>query len=276
MKERFKQFIRSNRWFKWVPNFLTICNSLCGFAAILYMLRAYEVSVRRPDATLDVFAVSAVVIFGAMVFDALDGFAARIFNAASMHGIQMDSLSDMVTFGVAPAVLVAVMTHSLRAWSLGRGQEILVYLLCSVYIGCAALRLATYNVHAMIEKKSSDKFSGLPSPGAASAICVTVLFAQNCSFDLARIAFVLPLYAAVLGLLMVCPVPYTHVGKWLTSVHRNRKRAVVVLILAGILIVFRVNGLMVLVTGYILSGPAAALAGKLFRREPSEPLNRQA
>ena len=92
-----------------------------------------------------------------MVFDALDGFAARIFNAASMHGIQMDSLADMTTFGVAPAVLCAVLTHSLKGTALT--EQLSVYLLCSVYLGGAALRLATYNVHAMEEHKSSNYFS---------------------------------------------------------------------------------------------------------------------
>ena len=123
MKQRFRELIKTNRWLKCVPNSLTLCNSLCGFAAILYTLRAYERFYNSSNA-LSVFATSAVLICCAMIFDAFDGFAARLFNAASMHGIQMDSLADMVTFGVAPATLVAIMTHSLRDWDLNRTQEI--------------------------------------------------------------------------------------------------------------------------------------------------------
>ena len=113
VKKQFKSLIDRNRWFKSVPNALTLCNSICGFGAILYTLRAYS----SPQGVTDVFAVSAWIIIFAMFFDAMDGFAARIFNAASMKGIQMDSLADMVTFGVAPATLVAIMSYCLQAMS---------------------------------------------------------------------------------------------------------------------------------------------------------------
>ena len=173
VKKRFKTLIERNRWFKSVPNALTLCNSVCGFGAILYTLRAYSSS----RGVTDVFAISACIILFAMVFDALDGFAARIFNAASMKGIQMDSLADMVTFGVAPATLVAIMAHHLKQMS--NSQYLIVCGLAAVYLGGAALRLATYNVHAMLEKKSSDKFTGLPTPGAAAAICSIVIFCNT-------------------------------------------------------------------------------------------------
>ena len=267
MKERFKRLIERNRWLKAVPNSLTLCNSLCGFAAILFTLRAYERGM-MPDTGAEIFAASAWIILFAMVFDALDGFAARIFNAASMHGVQMDSLADMVTFGVAPATVVAIMTHSLR--ELSRTQEIVVYLLCSVYLGCAALRLATYNVHAILNKKSGDKFTGLPSPGGAAAICSVVMFAEHTSIDIARLALVLPAYAAVLGLLMVSNIPYLHFGKWLLSIRRNRKRLLLLIVMLLIILLSQANGLLLLVTLYIFSGPAAYLFHLIHRSEPSE------
>ncbi len=263
MKQRFRTLLQTQRWLKYVPNSLTLCNSLCGFAAILFMLRAYERDFSSNGGALSVFAVSAVVICFAMVFDALDGFAARIFNAASMHGLQMDSLSDMVTFGVAPAALVAIMAHSLRGWELNRLQEVSVYILCAIYLGCAALRLATYNVHAILEKKSSEKFAGLPSPGAAAAVCVAVLFAWQYNLHLRSMAFVLPIYAAVLGLLMVSKIPYIHMGKWLVSVRRNRKRALLLVVMLLMIAAFRIAGIAALVTLYILSGPVCALWQKL-------------
>jgi len=245
-----------------IPNALTLCNSLCGFAAILYMLRAYEYR----DNTFDIFAVSAMMIFSAMVFDALDGFVARLLHASSMEGIQMDSLSDMVTFGVAPATLVAIMTHSLRDWDLKRAQEILVYVLCAIYLGCAALRLAIYNVQAIDPSRriaSSGHFSGLPSPGAAAAICVVVLFARECRFDLYRLAFVLPIYAGVLGLLMVSHIQYLHAGKWLISMFHSPKKMMFFAVLLAIAIIGRAAGLALIVTGYILSGPLQAIFKKL-------------
>ena len=115
MKKNIRAFLDRNRWLKAVPNSLTLCNSLCGFAAIINTLRVYErMYIREGSAdAAEILAQSALLILFAMIFDALDGFAARILNAASMHGIQMDSLADMVTFGVAPATLIVVMTHSL-------------------------------------------------------------------------------------------------------------------------------------------------------------------
>ncbi len=257
------------RWLRWVPNALTLCNSLCGFFAILYMLLTYESPLKY---ALGTFSVAATMIFCAMLFDAMDGMAARALNAASMHGIQMDSLSDMVTFGVAPAVLVAIMTHCLREWEMNRPQLITVYLLCSVYLGGAALRLATYNVHAMDGRKSpSGTFSGLPSPGAAAAICVVVFFANEARIDLKQLAFILPAYAAVLGLLMVSSIPYIHAGRWLTSVRRNRRRLLFLFLLLALVAIFRTAGLAAIVTGYVLSGPVIWAWNTLFRKKREVP-----
>ena len=117
---------------KYIPNFLTICNSLCGFAAILLLFTAYKSDWKI---TLDVCMISSVMIFSAMIFDVFDGLAARLLNAASLHGIQMDSLSDMVTFGVTPATMVAIFCQSFFKWESSTWQLVYVYLLCSVYIG---------------------------------------------------------------------------------------------------------------------------------------------
>lgn len=266
MKGRFKQMISSNRWLKMVPNALTLCNSICGFIAILYSLRAYEKGLAEGASTL-FFAVSAWLILCAMIFDALDGFAARIFNAASMHGVQMDSLADMVTFGVAPATVVAIMTNSLRG---DDTHLLIVYVLCSVYLGCAALRLATYNVHAILNKKSGDKFSGLPSPGAAAAVCSVVLFAEQAEIPLETLATILPIYAALLGLLMVSPIPYTHFAKWLATVRRNPRRLALLILMVAVVVIFGGRGVLVLVTAYVVSGPLAALIG-VCRRKPNKP-----
>lgn len=196
-----------------------------------------------------------------MVFDALDGFAARIFNAASMKGIQMDSLADMVTFGVAPAVLVAVMAHHMQVMS--NTNYLIVCGLAAVYLGGAALRLATYNVHAMLEKKSSDKFAGLPSPGGAAAICSIVIFCDADVHSINYLSMILPVYAAVLGLLMVSSIPYTHVGKWLFSIKRNKRRLILFLIIFLLVFVFRLAAVVTLINIYVLSGPVIALWEKI-------------
>lgn len=263
-KGQLKSIVERHRYLKAAPNFLTLCNSLCGFLAILVTLRAYELANADASGVEEVFAVSALVILFAMIFDALDGFVARLLDAGSMHGVQMDSLADMVTFGVAPATVVAIMTHSLRD-PMNRPQEVLVYLLCSVYLGCAAIRLATYNVYAMQNKTGGDKFSGLPSPGAAAAVCSVVLFAENAKISTSALAAYLPFYAAFLGLLMVSTIPYLHVGKWLASVGRSRRKQLILLAVIVFLVFFRGTGALVLMTAYVLSGPVAVLAARLRR-----------
>ena len=269
--------LRDAKILKIVPNSLTIGNSLCGFIAILYTLRAYHSDSAK--SLLEVFVVSSCMIFAAMIFDALDGLAARAFHAASMTGIQMDSLADMVTFGVAPATMVAVLTNNLREFKLW--QLLLIYGLCSVYLGCAALRLAIYNVKAITEHKNSKAFSGLPSPGGAAAICVIIFFvytlSENSHEVLRRLALILPGYAAVLGLLMVSKIPYLHVGKWLVSMFGNRRKRLVFAVLAIVAILFLINAptvtayilinaLAAIVTLYILSGPLSLLLPRKLRQ----------
>ncbi|MBR7107161.1 MAG: CDP-alcohol phosphatidyltransferase family protein [Lentisphaeria bacterium] len=254
--------LRSQAHFlKYIPNMLTLCNSLCGFAAILYMIHSYKAT---PAEALDIFCVAAWVIFFAMIFDVFDGLAARLLNAASLHGIQMDSLSDMVTFGVTPAIMTALFFECCYDWNPVRWMRVLSYLLCSVYMGGAALRLATYNVHATLKtKKNSDRFSGLPSPGAAAALCVSVLFLEKRFGDndlmLQKFGIYLAIFAAFLGLLMTSTIPYIHAGKWLMSIRRNRKKLPIVLIAVAILVCFRMDGLAFLAALYIASGPILML-----------------
>jgi CDP-diacylglycerol--serine O-phosphatidyltransferase len=264
-RRRFRDLLENNRWLKAVPTLLTLGNSLCGFAAVLFTLQAYD---HPRDVTPQVLALSAWIILGAMLFDMLDGFAARLFNAASMHGMQMDSLADMVTFGLAPAVVVAVMAHRIR--ELHSMQYYLVWGLCAVYLGCAALRLATYNVHAILEKKSSDKFTGLPSPGAAAAVCSMVIFYSEWRVEIRQIVNYLPLYTGFLGLLMISHIRYQHVGKLLFSVRHHRFRMLVLaLILVAVVCWPALSGL-ILVNGYVLSGPITEMILKLQsrRRQP--------
>lgn len=266
MKKNLQGFIAKNKWLKYVPNSLTLCNSLCGFSAILYTLFVYDNPQASPESIL---AISAWIILFAMVFDALDGYAARIFNATSMHGVQMDSLADMVTFGVAPAVVVAITAHKLRPAILPEmetWQYFFIWGLCGIYLGCAALRLATYNVHAILEKKSGDKFYGLPSPGAAAAICSIVIFYSERDEEMNQIITILPFYVAFLGLLMVSKIQYQHMGKWIISIKRNKKRLFLGIIVLCCTIYSPRTTIAIIINLYILSGPFMAIIRKLIRK----------
>ena len=245
----------AKRKLRWLPNTLTLCNSWCGFASILWSLSVYESSTDIYDVVL----ISSLIILGAMVFDVLDGFAARMLNATSMIGLQMDSLADMVTFGVAPAVLMVVSTHWLQGVQTTWGVRV-TYLLCSVYVGGAALRLATYNVKAMEHTGDSNIFHGLPSPGAAAAIVSVLLAMRACNLDLKNWVMVLPVYAAVLGILMVSPLPYRHLGKWLLTRKNNQPVKIMILIvLLFAVAIFREYAIFTVITLYVLSGPVEAL-----------------
>ena len=254
MRKRIKAIVEENKWLKLVPNFLTICNSLCGFGAILYSLQVYTY---EKEFAPQILTLCSLIILYAMVFDALDGFAARLFKAASLCGLQMDSLSDLVTFGVAPAVVVAVMVHRLK--ELQGGKYYFVWVMCAVYLACAAFRLATYNVHAMVEHKNTDKFDGLPSPGAAAALCSLVILFNATPTEHMVLLTVLPIYAGLLGVLMVSKIRYQHMGKWLQSTRRNRSRFVALLVFTALFFVF--NPIYVAVASiniYVLSGPIGA------------------
>ena len=265
------------RWLKFIPNSLTLCNSLCGYAAILITLQAYK-HVDDQQAMATIFAWSAGMILFAMVFDMFDGFTARLLHTSSLHGIQMDSLADMTTFGVAPATLVAVMAHNMRHIE-RTGEFIPICMLCGIYLGCAALRLATYNVHAMYEKKSSDVFTGLPSPGGAAALCTIILFAatEKGSNTLREYFRYLPTYAMILGFLMVSQVPYLHFGKYLMSARYHKKRAVLIalLLLGWLVSSFLVNPFLfpfLIVNIYVVWGLIAYFALKIGFVKHTHPL----
>ncbi|MCI5779471.1 MAG: CDP-alcohol phosphatidyltransferase family protein [Lentisphaeria bacterium] len=267
------QILRAQaRFLKYIPNFLTICNSLCGFAAMLLLVTAYRA---QHGTALQICTISSIMIFSAMIFDVFDGLAARLLNAASLHGIQMDSLSDMVTFGVTPAMMVAIICQCFFQWdAAGTWRLIYVYLMCSIYLGCAALRLATYNVHATLKthsKGNSDRFSGLPSPGAAAAICVALFFIWNqrdglTETDMRIAAWILPAYTAILGLLMTSTISYIHAGKWLMSIRRNRRKLPLVVGMLAVVACFRLDGLAFLTLAYIFSGPVMLMFERMFRK----------
>ena len=259
MRKKFKEIVEDNWWLRKLPTTLTIMNSLCGFWAIVYSFHAYTVDIAIAPKIL---AFSAWIVLVAMIFDALDGFVARLFNAASMHGMQMDSLADMVTFGVSPAVIVSVMAHSLR--KLEGNSYYFVWVMCAMYLGCAALRLATYNVHAMLEKKSSESFTGLPSPGAAAAICSLIIFFSYAEAEHDFILYYLPIYTGFLGLLMVSPIKYQHMGKWLVSCKRNKRRFVALLLFLTLLYMYPPEVIVIAINAYVLLGPVSYI-GKLLK-----------
>jgi CDP-diacylglycerol--serine O-phosphatidyltransferase len=167
-----------------LPNLLTTGALFCGFYAVLSGFSGeYE--------------WAAMAIFAAMIFDGLDGRVARMTNTQSDFGVQYDSLSDMVSFGVAPAVVA----YGWGLTSLGK----LGLAAAFVYASCAALRLARFNVQA--ELSDNKNFTGLPSPAAAAIVAGPVwsTYQMESSTTAAIIGAVI---TAVAGLLMVSNFKY--------------------------------------------------------------------
>ncbi|MES0326637.1 MAG: CDP-diacylglycerol--serine O-phosphatidyltransferase [Gammaproteobacteria bacterium] len=175
-----------------LPNLLTTGALFAGFYGIVSAMNGG-------------FEQASIAIFIAMVLDGLDGRVARMTNTQSDFGAEYDSLADMVSFGVAPALVMYIWSLSSlvdHGWQWGK----LGWLGAFIYVAAAALRLARFNTHV----GSSDKryFQGLPSPAAAAVVIgmVWALFDQGVKGqDVAPIALVLTVIA---GLLMVSNISY--------------------------------------------------------------------
>jgi CDP-diacylglycerol--serine O-phosphatidyltransferase len=200
-----------------LPNLFTLAALFGGFYAIVMAINAR-------------FDLAAVGVFCAMVLDSLDGRVARMTNTQSAFGEQMDSLSDMVSFGAAPALIAYV-------WAL-KGLGRWGWIAAFVYCACAALRLARFNVNTGVVDKRY--FQGLPSPAAAALVAGFIwLLTENglkgtstlelgpLMLSVPWLTFALALYA---GLTMVTNVPFYS----FKDVHMKRSVPFVVIVLLAI------------------------------------------
>ena len=195
-----------------LPNLFTLAALFGGFYAIVMAMNGR-------------FDQAAVGVFCAMVLDSLDGRVARMTNTQSAFGEQMDSLSDMVSFGAAPALIA-------YEWAL-RGLGRWGWLAAFVYCACAALRLARFNVNTGVVDKRY--FQGLPSPAAAALIAGFIWLATDrgvAGDSLSWYTFGLVLYA---GLTMVTNVPFYSFKDF--SMKRTVPFVVIVLLALGIAII---------------------------------------
>ncbi len=149
-----------------IPNLLTTGNLVCGFFAILIALTDALKLTFYSD-FINPFILSSWLILAAMIFDVLDGIVARLTKTDSQFGKELDSLADLTSFGIAPAVILylSVLRHSGK---LGMG-------IAAAYAVCAAFRLARFNA---MKKADLTSFTGLPTPAAAGVMVSYVLFAQ--------------------------------------------------------------------------------------------------
>src|SRR5471032_2484088 len=176
---------RRSRGIYLLPNAFTTAALFCGFYAIVMAMNLK-------------FDYASIAIFVAMVLDSLDGRVARMTNTQSEFGAQYDSLSDMISFGAAPALVV-------YEWSL-KGMGKLGWLAAFVYCAGAALRLARFNTNiAVVDKRF---FQGLPSPAAAAMIAGFILLMNDLQVSGNQLAWASWVIALFAGLTMVTNVPF--------------------------------------------------------------------
>jgi len=229
-----------------LPNLLTTGGLFAGFYSVVASLHGE-------------FQVAAVAILVANLFDALDGRVARLTRTTTRFGIEYDSLADLVAFGVAPAMLIY--RWALEPWgSWG-------WLAAALYLTCAALRLARFNVQFdSVEKRH---FIGLPTPAAAEAIAATVLiFYRFGAYGPTDKHVLLLLLTYGLAGLMVSTLPYFSFKE--TDLLRRQPfwTLLVAILLLKLLVAEPQICLFVGFYGYALSGPARLL-WVLWRRSTS-------
>ena len=242
MKKRKLNKKKSRKGIYILPNLFTTVSLFFGFFSIVSTLeQRYE--------------PAAIMILISCVFDILDGRVARLTHTTSQFGMEYDSLSDLVAFGVAPGILI--FKWSLQ--SIGR----LGWLACFVYIACGALRLARFNVHVRNGKEVSY-FKGLPIPAAASFIACIILFSKMISLHWNPLFLLISVY--VLSFLMVSNINYLSLkGDELSQ--RKPFNVLVTTVLLLVFIAYRPKLIIpILVLAYVVSGPLLSLY-RLYREK---------
>ncbi len=253
-----------------LPNLMTACNLACGFFAVLMIFRGLiEVgSAKLPpkdyyEALKPYYEYAILLIFGSCLFDLLDGRLARLGGQESPFGREFDSLADIISFGMAPAMLMSKAV----LFPLGNAG----WAIALVYLVCGAMRLARFNCLALLPKKPGDPgdFRGLPIPMAAGFIAsITFLLIDLHQNDHQLGAWKYVLAGAMLGLslLMISDIRYPSFKKvgW-------RTRGTLPAILIGVLVLyatvqFRYVMPVVLFTIYLLYGMIRPMISQRMRR----------
>jgi CDP-diacylglycerol--serine O-phosphatidyltransferase len=252
-----------------LPSLATLGNAVCGFAAIY--VAALDPNLPTADWLTARFAehrftVAAYLIFFAMVFDALDGRLARFARHTTDFGGQLDSLADVLSFGAAPAFL-ALQTLKAGYPDIPTILSRLIWAVGALFMSCAAMRLARFNVSNEHGEQHHFSFLGLPSPGAGAAVAALVLLQQyllnHGAWRVSAVClWVLPPLVLATGLLMVSAVRYPHVINRYLRGKRPVGRLVTVLVIALLFVVAHQVTLAVGAIGYALYGPAGWLMGR--------------
>lgn len=226
-----------------LPNLFTTANMFCGFYAIVAAVNQN-------------FLTAAWSILIAMIFDSMDGRVARLTRATSAFGVEYDSLSDLVSFGMAPSLV----TYLWCLQPFGR----LGWLAAFLYLACAALRLARFNV--LVDTIPKRYFQGLPSPLAAATVATAVIFYNELGLQISKDRYMLGLTLG-LGSLMISTVRFPSFKEF--KFRRENSFGVLAIgILTSVLIAVRPEITLFVACGaYVVGGLLWDLRRLIFRRQ---------
>ena len=228
-----------------IPNFITSLNLASGFISIIFILNG------------DINTASWLILL-AMMFDFLDGFSARTLKAYSEIGKELDSLADIVSFGVAPGLIIYYLLHASfspvsKAGFCVFGHSSLIFLLISAIMPvCAALRLAIFNT----DTTQTTSFKGLPTPANALAVISIVLggyYSRSAfltSFMTSPISLII--LSLSLSVLMVTRIPLLSLKFKNLKIKGNEGRYVLIVLCAIMILVFGIGSITGIIPAYII------------------------
>lgn len=258
-----------------LPNLMTAGNLFCGFTGTLKILEGALLQASNPDAAGDLFHTAIWFILGACIFDLLDGRLARLGGHESAFGREFDSLADIVSFGVAPALMVyrIVLQEFPRAG----------WIIASIYLACGALRLARYNCVAakregVAAAEAEKNFTGFPITAAAGMIASITLFMlwlAEGEHQLGRWRFVLPPLMLFLSFMMFSRFRYPS----FKAVNWRTKKSIPRFLIISFVLVFTALNYewmpAVLFLSYLLYGFLRPWLSREWRREIEEEIGEE-
>ena len=284
--------IRHRKVFAVLPTLLTLCNAACGFGAISIAARVGPDHFDGSE-----LITAAYLIFLAMVFDALDGSAARFTNQTSDFGAQLDSLCDSISFGVAPAFIMLQLIHpdhhlmNTVVDAPFNYHPRILWAIGVLFMWCALLRLARFNVESD-EEDSHNFFSGLPSPAAAGVVASfpiaiwelkeetkvdgVLAWAQPVApYLLPSLVVLLPLITLAAAMLMVSRIRYAHVFNQMLRGRRSRRQMRLIVFAMVLAFVVREMAVPVLFCSFAFASPLRAFWERYYlkynKHSPSPP-----
>lgn len=244
------------------PTLATLGNLVCGFSA---MTEALDGNFER----------AAWLILVAMLFDAADGRLARLMRSATEFGGHLDSLADIISFGVAPAFLVySYVIRNLPdyagrfAWTASGAYAKFAWTASGIFVICAALRLARFNVENRADAGSHRSFRGLPSPAAAGLMATMLIFLESdmAGFIPRALVCIVPLVAIFAAVLMVTKLRYPHIVSQLDFGGRPFSFLVLVVFMTMVLVLAHEIGLFLVAAVYVASGVVGLAIDQVIER----------